>query len=182
MSYEGKMLEDLRMPAKAEVETCILIALLRNRGVIKEFATGAEIVEEIADQFGLNQEQRFATLERIYRKENRTVHSLLWHRLLFRPADSLAKAGLVSRPTATLQLSGKREWMLIEKGLDEVLLLEGRRDINKESLGVRSFEVQKVVKKILHKPRPTNYDPIEPNEFVSKVVEIDFRILVCQRF
>lgn len=135
------------MPARAEVETRILKALLRHRGVLKEFAASADIVNEIADQFELSQQQRSATLERIYRKENRIVHSLLWHRQLFRAADSLAKSGLVSRPTATFQLSGKREWMLTEKGLDTVLLLEGSPDIDKESLGVRSFEVQKIVKK-----------------------------------
>lgn len=161
MSYEGQMLEDLRMPQKAEVETRILKALLRHRGVLKEFATGVDIVDEIADELNLNHEQRSTTLERIYRKENRTVHSLLWHRLLFRAADSLAKLGWVSRPTATLQVSGKREWMLTEKGFDEVLRLEGRPNANKEILGVKSFEVQKVVKKIIHKPRPTIYDPIE---------------------
>lgn len=164
MSYEGQMLEDLRMPARAEVETRILKALLRHRGVLKEFAASADIVNEIADQFELSQQQRSATLERIYRKENRIVHSLLWHRQLFRAADSLAKSGLVSRPTATFQLSGKREWMLTEKGLDTVLLLEGSPDIDKESLGVRSFEVQKIVKKITHKPRPANYDPVEPGK------------------
>ncbi len=164
MSYEGEMLEKLGMPSKAEVEVRILTALLRHRGVLKEFASGADIVDEIADEFSLNEEQRSATLDRIYRKENRMAHSLLWHRLLFRAADSLAKSGLVSRPTATLQLSGKKEWMLTEKGLDQVLRMEGRQHIDKEQLGVRSFEVQKVVKKIIQTPRPISYDPIEPNK------------------
>jgi hypothetical protein len=163
MSYEGQMLEDLRMPSKVEVETHILKALLRHRGVLKEFASGVDIVDEIADEFALTQQQRTATLERIYRKENRTVHSLLWHRLLFRAADSLAKSGLVSRPTATLQLSSNREWMLTEKGFDEVLKLEGKL-LSKEELGVRSFEVQKEVKKIISAPRPTDYDPVESSK------------------
>ena len=170
------MLEDLRMPQRADVETRILKALLRHRGVLREFATGADIVDEIADELNLNQEQRSATLERLYRKENRTVHSLLWHRLLFRAADSLAKSGLVSRPTATLQFSGKREWMLTEMGYDEVLRLEGRPNDSKELLGVKSFEVQKVVKKIIHKPRPTIYDPIEPDKrLVQKSSESYYR-------
>lgn len=155
------MLEDLRMPSKAEMELHILKALLRHRGVLKEFASGIDIVDEIADEFALTPQQRTATLERIYRKENRTVHSLLWHRLLFRAADSLAKSGLVSRPTTTLQLSGRREWMLTEKGFDEVLRLEGKETLDKNELGVRSFEVQKEVKKITSTPRPTDYDPIE---------------------
>ena len=164
MSYEGQMLENLRMPSKAEVETHLLKALLRHRGVLKEFASGVEIVDELADEFDLDQQQRSATLERIYRKENRIVHSLLWHRLLFRAADSLAKSSLVSRPTATLQLSGKREWMLTEKGFDQALLIEGKQDLKKEDLGVRSYEVQKVVKKIVTTPRPVDYNPVESSK------------------
>jgi hypothetical protein len=161
MSYEGEMLEDLRMPSKADVEIHILKALLRHRGVLKEFASGIDIVDELADEFALTPQQRTATLERVYRKENRTVHSLLWHRLLFRAADSLSKSGLVSRPTATLQLSGRREWMLTEKGFDEVLRIEGKETLDKDDLGVRSFEVQKEVKKIVSTPRPTEYNPVE---------------------
>ena len=148
------------MPSKAAVETRVLRALLRHRGILKEFAKDADIVNELADEFALNQQQRTATLERIYRKENRTVQSLLWLRLLFRAADTLAKLGLVSRPTATFKLSGKREWMLTEKGFDEALELEGKQDLNKENLGVRSFEVQKVVKTLISTPRPDTYDPI----------------------
>jgi len=148
------------MPPKAVVETRVLKALLRHRGVLKEFAKGTDIVNELADEFTLNQQQRTATLERVYRKENRTVQSLLWLRLLFRAADTLAKLGLVSRPTATFKLSGKREWMLTEKGFDEALKLEGKQDLNKENLGVRSFEVQKVVKTLVSTPRPDSYDPV----------------------
>ncbi len=148
------------MPSKAAVGSQILRALLRHRGVLKEFASGAEIVDEIADEFNLNWEQRSAVLERIYRKENRKVFSSLWHRLLFRAADSLAKAGLVSRPTATFQLSSKREWMLTEKGFDEALKLEGKQDVDKDSLGVHSFEVQRVVKTLISRPRPDTYDPV----------------------
>lgn len=148
------------MPSKAAVETHLLKALLRHRGVVKEFAKDADIVNELAGEFALSQQQRNATLERIYRKENRTVHSLLWLRLLFRAADNLAKLGLVSRPTATYKFSGKREWMLTERGFDEALKLEGKQDLNKENLGVHSFEVQKVVKTLISTPRPDNYDPV----------------------
>lgn len=148
------------MPSRAAVETRVLKALLRHRGVLKEFAKDAAIVNELADEFALNQQQKTATLERIYRKENRIVQSLLWLRLLFRAADTLAKLGLVSRPTATFKLSGKREWMLTEKGFDEALRLEGRQDLKKETLGVRSFEVQRAVKTIVSTPRPDSYDPV----------------------
>lgn len=164
MSYEGEMLEELRMPSKADVEIHVLKALLRHRGVLKEFVRDAEIVNELAAEFDLNNEQRTATLKRIYRKEDRVVESPLWLRLLFRAADTLAKSGLISRPSATLNLSGRREWMLTEKGFDEALRLSGKLDADKNKLGVRSFEVQKVVKKITTTPRPKTYDPIESNK------------------
>ena len=123
MSYEGKMLEQFAMPTQNEVEQALLQVLLRHGGVVKEFGSGQEIVDEIADLFHLNQAQRSAYLETIYRKENRLKKSLLWHRLLFRAADSLARQNMVSRPTQTLQLTDKREWMLTEKGFDEAMKL-----------------------------------------------------------
>lgn len=73
MSYEGQMLQDLKMPTRKEVEEALLITLFNHNGTIKEFATGEEIVDEIAGKFSLNQNQRSAVLERIYRKENRIV-------------------------------------------------------------------------------------------------------------
>jgi len=71
MSYERKMLEDLKMPTQREVEQALLKSLFNNNGVIKEFGAGEKIVEEIANDFGLNEEQRTAYLETIYKKENR---------------------------------------------------------------------------------------------------------------
>src|SRR6185436_10409047 len=106
------MLVDLRMPSRKEVEQALLKTLFKYNGVIKEFATGVDIVDEIADEFSLDENQRTAVLERIYRKENRIVKTPLWHRLLYRAADSLAKNKLVSRPTATIHLTNKKEWML----------------------------------------------------------------------
>jgi hypothetical protein len=61
---------------------------LKHRGVVKEFAAGEEVVDELAEQFQLNSAQRAAALETVYRKENRLKKTLLWHRLLFRAADS----------------------------------------------------------------------------------------------
>ena len=121
MSYERKMLEDLEMPTRKEVEQALLKSLFNHNGVIKEFGAGEEIVEEIANDFGLNEEQRTAYLETIYKKENRVKKSYLWHRLLFRAADSLAKEKLVSRPTKTILLTNKREWMLTEDGYNRIL-------------------------------------------------------------
>ena len=99
------MLEQFAMPTLAEVAQALLRSLLKHGGVIKEFGSGQEIVDEIANEFGLDKHQRSAFLETIYRKENRAKKSLLWHRLLFRAADSLANGNLVSRPTQTFQLT-----------------------------------------------------------------------------
>ncbi len=94
MSYEGKMLEDFSMPTRQEVEEALLITLFKNNGVVKEFATGEEMVDAIADTFNLTEIQKTVALERIYKKENRIVKTPLWHRLLYRAADSLAKQKL----------------------------------------------------------------------------------------
>lgn len=169
MSYEGKMLKDLRMPTKKEVEQAILKTLFKHNGVIKEFASGEEIVEEIANEFDLKEEQRTAILERIYRKENRIVKTPLWHRLLYRAADSLANEKLVSRPTSTLLLTKKKEWMLTEDGFDEALKLLDIPNSQKEFLPTKSFEVQKVVKKLIETPRPENYNPFNKDKKIVKV-------------
>ena len=121
MSYESEMLEGLKMPTKKEVEQALLKSLFNNNGAIKEFSADEKIVEDIANGFGLNEAQRTAFLETIYRKENRVKRSYLWHRLLFRAADSLAKEKLVSRPTQTILLTNKKEWMLTEEGYNRAL-------------------------------------------------------------
>jgi hypothetical protein len=117
------MLEQLEMPTRQRVERILLEALLKHGGVLKEFGSGTGIEDEMADACGLTEQQRSAFLQTIYRKENRLKKSLLWHRLLFRAADSLAKANMVSRPTQTLHLTNKREWMLTEIGYDKALRL-----------------------------------------------------------
>jgi hypothetical protein len=94
MSYESRMLGQLAMPTRTEVGRALLRTLLKNGGVVKEFAAGQEVVDELADEFHLNNAQCTAALETVYRKENRLTKSLLWHRLLFRAADSLASEEL----------------------------------------------------------------------------------------
>ena len=168
MSYEGKMLEQLEMPTRKQVEQALLQALLQHGGAIKEFSSGQEIVDEIADNFKLNERQRSAFLETVYRKENRLKKSLLWHRLLFRAADSLAKENLVSRPTQTVQLNQRKEWMLTEKGFDEALKLSNIPVAKKNSLPTKSYEVQKIVKKLNESPRPKNYIPFDKERKVTK--------------
>lgn len=164
MSYEREMLEQLKMPSRQEVEQALLESLFNHNGVIKEFGAGEEIVDEISDKFELSEAQRQAYLETVYRKENRVKRSSLWHRLLFRAADSLAKEKLVSRPTQTVQLTDRREWMLTERGFDEALKLLNISEARKYSLTTKSFEVQKIVKKLTKTPRPTNYDPFDKSK------------------
>ncbi len=171
MSYEGKMLEDLKMPTKKEVGNALLKTLFKHNGVIKEFATGEEIVNEIADEFGLKENQRTVVLERIYRKENRIVKTPLWHRLLYRAADSLAKEKLVSRPTSTILLTDRKEWMLTENGFDEAMKLLNIPKIHKEFLPTKSFEVQKIVKKLIEASRPENYNPFDKEKKIVKTTK-----------
>ncbi|MBN2315921.1 MAG: HNH endonuclease [Sedimentisphaerales bacterium] len=168
MSYEGKMLERFNMPTRFKVERALLQTLLKHGGVTKEFGSGQEIVDEIADHFELNEDQRSASLKTIYRKENRVKQSLLWHRLLFRAADSLAKQQLVSRPKQTLKLTKKREWMLTEKGFDKALRISNIPNDTKEFLPTKSYEVQKIVKKLTESHRPENYDPFDRKKKLLK--------------
>jgi hypothetical protein len=65
------MLGQLAMPTRTEVRRALLRTLLKNGGVVKEFAAGQEVVDELADEFHLNNAQRTAALETVYRKENR---------------------------------------------------------------------------------------------------------------
>jgi hypothetical protein len=168
MSYEGKMLADLKMPARKEVEHALLKSLFCHNGVIKEFGVEEEIVNEIADDFNLTSEQRTAFLKTIYRKENRIKKSLLWHRLLFRAADSLAKEKFVSRPKQTVLLTNKKEWMLTEDGFDEALKILSIPASNKVFLPTKSYEVQKIVKKLNEAIRPQNYNPFDREKKVVR--------------
>jgi hypothetical protein len=123
MSYEGSMRRLYKMPSNDEIENALLISLFNHNGTIKEFGTGQQIVNEIANYFNLSENQTTVVLERIYNKENRVVKSPLWHRLLYRAANSLSKKKLVSNPTSTFKLTNKKEWMLTEKGYDAALSL-----------------------------------------------------------
>ncbi len=169
MSYESTMLKQLVMPTRKQVAQALLRALLNYGGIIREFGVGQEIVDEIANDFGLNEHQRSAFLQTVYRKENRVKKSLLWHRLLFRAADSLAKEKLVSRPTQTFQLTKKKEWMLTEKGFNEALKLSNIPTARKNFLPTKSYEVQKIVKKLTESPRPENYNPFDKEKKVNKI-------------
>src|SRR5439155_2125081 len=177
MSYERRILQQFAMPTREQVRQALLRTLLKHGGVVKEFAAGQQIVEEIADQFQLTEAQRTAALETVYRKENRVKKALLWHRLLFRAADSLATEYLVSRPTQTLQLTGEREWMLTEKGFDQALRISGIPASEKEFLPIKSFEVQKLVNKLIETPRPKIYQPFDTSrKRIRKLREVTLRL------
>lgn len=168
MSYESEMLKQFQMPTQIEVETALLKALFRHNGIIKEFGSSEKIVGEIADDFNLTERQKSAYLETTYRKENRLKKSYLWHRLLFRAADSLAKKELISRPTETLRLTNKREWMLTEKGFDTILKIQSIPNSKKEFLTTKSYEVQKIIKQITKSKRPNRYNPVDKEMKTSK--------------
>jgi HNH endonuclease len=195
VSYERRMLQELAMPTRTQVRHALLRTLLKHGGVVKEFGAGQQVVDEIANHFQLSKAQRIAALETVYRKQNRLKKALLWHRLLFRAADSLANEKLVSRPTQTFQLTNKREWMLTEKGFDDALRISRIPNAEKDSLPIKSYEVQKVVKGLLESRRPKNYQPFDTSRklvktvrettlrvrgFRQAVIEVyDFRCAVC---
>ena len=177
MSYESEMLKRYNMPSIKMVEQALLLALFKNKGVIKEFGSGEKIVDEMADHFRLNKKQRDAYLETIYQKENRIKISLLWHRLLYRAADALAKKKLVSRPKQTFKLTRKREWMLTESGIDKTLKLLNIPVANKDYLLIKSYEVSKIVKNLNKKRRPKKYDPFDKKKKTSKkTIETKLRV------
>lgn len=161
MSYESEMLAKFAMPTQSVVEQTLLRALLRHGGVIKEFGDGEDIVDEMAAEFGLNKAQRSAVLETVYRKENRVKRASLWHRLLFRAAAELARKRLVSRPTQTVVLTDKREWMLTEEGYDRALALSGIPIADKETLPIKSYEVEKVVNTLREASLEKPFDPFD---------------------
>ena len=187
MSYEANMLRHYKMPPQKDVEKVLLKTLFLNNGVIKEFSAGQIIVEEIANEFNLDEIQRSAYLETIYKKENRLKKSFLWHRLLFRAADTLAKQSLITRPTQTELLTNKREWMLTENGYNKTLRILGVSSSQKEFLDIRSYEVQKIVKKINSQAKPINYFPFERKRtsIISKEAKLrnrGFRLAILEAY
>lgn len=175
MSYEKRILEDLKMPKREKVEEALLLTLYKYNGSIKEFSADEPLVEEIADQFLLNQQQRNSYLETTYRKENRLKKSNVWHRLLFRAADALAKEKLISRPTQTVLITNKKEWMLTEDGYDKLLDLLHLPASQKESSSIKTFEVQKAIKNLHGEAPPVNYDPIGSKKASKVSIEIKIR-------
>jgi hypothetical protein len=172
MSYESEMLKKFKMPPRRDVERVLLHTLFKHNGIIRDFSSGEATVAEIANYFELDKRQRDAYLETTYRKENRRKRTNLWHRLLFRAADELAKSGLVARPTETLKLTGSREWMLTEKGFDRELKLRNIPSAEKRLLAIKSFEVEKIAKKLTEKSRPEEYNPFDKEKNIVATTKI----------
>jgi putative restriction endonuclease len=84
--------------------------------------------------------------------------------LLFRAADVAAKQKLLARPKDTLKLTGKREWMLTEKGIDEVLRITKIPVIRKQELPVITYEVQRIQNKLEKAERVENYNPVDASK------------------
>ena len=176
MSYEGEMLKKMAMPSKQEVGKELLKTLFRHNGVVKDFSSGEEIVNEIANIFSLSEEQRTVPLERIYKKENRIVKTPLWHRLLYRAADTLSNNNLIIKPSVTQKLTTKKEWMLTENGFDKALELLNIPIEQKDRLPIKSYEVEKEVKKLTERPAPANYNPICEKKKVTVTRKTNLRI------
>ncbi len=67
--------------------------------------------------------------------------------------------------------------MLTEKGFDEALRISQIPAAEKDSLPIKSYEVQKVVKKLLDAPRPENYQPFDrTRKLVKKIRETTVRL------
>ncbi|MDO4585284.1 MAG: HNH endonuclease [Planctomycetia bacterium] len=166
-SYELEMMRAWKMPSRDEVEQAILTTLFHHNGVVKEFHSKESVVDEIAEIFHLTKEQRTAQLQTFYHKENRVKYSGLWHRLLFRAADQLAKKELISRPSETLKLTEKREWMLKERGFEEAARLLSLSTGIASTLPVKTFEVQEEMAQLKSLSLPLEYNPQKIQKEVS---------------
>ena len=170
MSYESKFFKELSLPNRDHVIHVLLMSLLKHNGYIKEFGSGnQEFVDELADSLGLSKHQRSFLMQTIVRKEGRLKTFPAWHRLLFRSADTAAKEKLLAHPKDTLKLTGRREWMLTEKGIDEALRLSKIPIKQKQELPVLTYEVQKIKEKLEKAERIENYNPIDTSK-KSKII------------
>jgi predicted restriction endonuclease len=96
----------------------------------------------------------------IVRKEGRLKTFPAWNRLLFRAADLAAKQKLLARPKETLKLTGNREWMLTEQGIDTALHILKVPVVRKKDLPVITFEVQKIINEMGKTEKIKNYNPV----------------------
>lgn len=170
MSYESKVFKELSLPTREEVVHILLKTLLKHNGHVKEFGAGnQEFVDELADSLGLSESQRSFRMQTIVRKEGRLKTFPAWHRLLFRAADKAARQRLLAHPSETLKLTGRREWMLTEKGIDEALCLSRIPITRKQELPVVTYEVQRIKDRLEKAERIKNYNPVDTGKRPRKV-------------
>ena len=62
----------------------------------------------------------------------------------------------------------KKEWMLTEKGFDVALRISNIPTTRKNFLPTKSYEVQKIVKKMSEASRPADYDPFDKDRKTIK--------------
>ena len=74
MSYEGEMLQDLKMPTRKEVEQALLKTLFRHNGTVKEFSTGEEIVNEIANEYENTLDPKFQQFKKRMKMQRSPVN------------------------------------------------------------------------------------------------------------
>jgi hypothetical protein len=165
LSYEGRIFKNLSLPSREEVINILLISLLKHNGQVTEFGSAnQEFVNELADSFGLSNKQRTFLMQTTVRKEGRLKTFPAWHRLLFRAADMAAKRRLLAHPKDTLKLTGRREWMLTERGIDEALLLSRVPVNEKQELPVLTYEVLKIKDKLEKAEPADNYNPVDASK------------------
>jgi hypothetical protein len=172
LSYESKVFKDLSLPNRNDVIHVLLTSLLKHNGYVKEFGSGNQtFVNELADLLALSNQQRSFLMETIVKKEGRRKTFPAWHRLLFRAADVASRQKLLSHPKDTFKLTGKREWMLTEKGIDEALRLSKIPLIRKQELPIITYEVQQVKNALEKAERIKNYNPVDISKKTKKTTK-----------
>lgn len=170
MSYESKVFKQLALPSREDVIRFLLTSLLKHNGRVKEFGSGdQEFADELAELLNLTTTQRTFQMETIVLKEGRLKRWPAWNRLLYRAADYAAKQGLLARPKETLRLTGSREWMLTERGIDQALKILGVPVVRKQELPVVTYEVQQIKNKLENAERTRNYIPIDTHKKLKTI-------------
>lgn len=165
MSYESKVFKQLALPSREDVVRFLLTSLLKHNGRVKEFGSGdQEFADELAELLDLSTTQRTFQMETIVRKDGRLKRWPAWNRLLYRAADFAAKQGLLARPKETLRLTGSREWMLTERGIDQALKILRIPAVRKQELPVVTYEVQRIKNKLENAERTLNYTPVDTHK------------------
>ena len=170
MSYESKVFKELSLPSREEVIRVLLVALLKHHGYVKEFGSGdQDFANVLADLLGLSKVQRTFLMQTLVRKEERLKTFPAWHRLLFRAADRAARQKFLAHPMETLKLTGRREWMLTEKGIDEALRLSQIPPARKQELPVITYEVERIKNRLQKAERIENYNPVDTGKKSRKI-------------